>query len=170
VVVDYSEWYIIELSEYGDAATYSELIAATQSVFGKEAEYFIPIHHEQMGSYFSTNILFEGYIFVKDSEEVRKNLIYLKDCRIFNGLLKMCGKTKMLSSRAIGGLRKKLKNSLGKKYKPGVRVKINEGVFQNLEGEIQSMEDNGKVANVKIVCISREILAPIPTTCLEEIK
>jgi len=168
--VDQTDWFIIELSEHGEVATFPELVSSIETVFGQEADYFIPIYHEQMGSYTSTNILMEGYVFIRNTDLARNKLGNIKDCRIFAGLLKMCGKVKMLSAKEIGVLRRKLKTSLHKKLKAGVRVKINDGVFQNLEGEIQSMEDDGKVANIKIVCLSREILAPIPTTCIEEIS
>jgi transcription antitermination factor NusG len=164
------DWYIIEINEHGDAATYPELVAAVQSVFGLNVEYFIPIYHEQLGSYTSTNTLFEGYAFVKDSDSVRSNLINIKDSQMFSGVLKMCGKIQMLDTKIINSLRRKLKSSLNKKYQQGVRVKVHEGIFQNLEGEILSMEDNGRIANVKIICLSREIIAPIPTTCLEELS
>lgn len=164
-----SDWYILELNEDGEVASYPEIVAALQSVFGPDVDYFIPIYHEQMGSYTSTNVLFEGYVFIQDSDAVRPNLINIKDSRLFSGLLKMCGKIKMLNSKEIGILRRKLKNSLNKKLQIGTKVKVHEGVFQNLEGEILSMEDNGRIANVKIVCLSREIIAPIPTTCIEEI-
>lgn len=165
-----SEWFIIELNELGEVATYPELVVAIESVFGGDTDYFIPIHHEQLGSYTSKNILFEGYVFVKDSPEVRENLCNIKDCRIFAGLLKMCGKIQMLDSYAIGTLRKKLKSSLNKKFKPGIKVKVQEGIFQNLEGTLLSLDDDGRIANIKIVCLSREIIAPVPTTCLEEIS
>ena len=164
-----NDWYILELSEYGETIPYKEIIVSIQNIFGQDVEYFLPIYHEQMGSYESTNVLFEGYAFVKDSDDVRDNLSSLKDSRNFSGLLRSCGKVQMLSSYVIGGLRRKLKNSLNKKFQPGVKVKINEGIFQNLEGVIQTLEDDGRVANIKIVCLSREILAPIPTTCIEEI-
>jgi transcription antitermination factor NusG len=164
------DWYIIELSEFGETATYPEIVAAIESVFGEKSEYFIPIHHEQMGSYVSTNTLFEGYVFIKDSDSVKKCLMNIKENRIFAGLLKTCGKIRMLDSYVIGGLKRKLKNSLNKKFQSGVKVKIHEGVFQNLEGEIQSMEEDGRIANIRVVCLSRVVIAPIPTTCIEEIK
>lgn len=162
-------WYILEINEVGEVATYPEIVAALQSVFGQDVEYFIPIYHEQMGSYTSTNVLFEGYVFIQDSDEVRSNLANVKDCRIFSGLLKMCGQIKTLNSKEIGLLRRKLKSSLNKRLQIGTKVKVHEGVFQNLEGEVLSLEDNGRIANVKIICLSREIIAPIPTTCVEEI-
>jgi transcription antitermination factor NusG len=165
-----SDWFIIEVSEHEDSATYPELVVALQSVFGPDVEYFIPIYHEQLGSYTSTNTLFEGYVFVKDSDKVRKNLANIKDSQLFSGFLKQGGKVQMLNVKEINSLRRKLKNSLNKKFQPGIRVKVHEGVFQNLEGEILCLEDNGRIANVKIVCLSREIIAPIPTTCLEELS
>jgi transcription antitermination factor NusG len=169
-VADKLKWFIIELSEFGETVPYPELVEAIKMVFGQEVNFFVPIYHEQMGSYISTNLLFEGYVFVKDSNTVQEKLSNVKDCRIFSGLLKSCGKIQMLSSHVIGGLRRKLKHSINKDFQVGARVKIKDGIFQNLEGEVQSLEDNGKIANIKIVCLSREILAPIPTTCIEEIR
>ena len=167
--MDLYNWYILEINEHGDTATYPELVAAIESVFGTDVEYFIPIYHEQMGSYTSTNVLFEGYAFVRDSDTVRSNLINIKESPLFSGLLRMNGKIQTLCSKEINSLRRKLKNSLNKKFQEGVRVKVHEGVFQHLEGEVLSIEDKGRIANVKIICLSREIIAPIPTTCLEEI-
>jgi transcription antitermination factor NusG len=168
--VGQSDWYILEVSELGETASYPELVDALQSVFGPDVEYFIPIYHEQMGSYTSTSILFDGYVFIKDSEIIRSNLSNIKEARLFTGLLKMCGKIQTINSRDIGVLRRKLKNSLNKKIQAGVRVKVHEGTFQNLEGEVLSLEEGGRIANVKIICLSREIIAPIPTTCIEEIS
>jgi transcription antitermination factor NusG len=167
--VGQSDWYILEINELGETASYPELIAALQSIFGHNVEFFIPIYHEQMGSYVSTSVLFEGYIFVKDSEEVRANQSNIKGAHYFSGFLKMGGKIQTLSSREIGILRRKLKNSLNKKIRAGVKVKVHEGTFQNLVGEVLSLENEGRIANIKIVCLSREIIAPIPTTCIEEI-
>ena len=164
------DWFILEINEQGDTATYPEIVAGLQLVFGLNVEYFIPIYHEQLGSYTSTNTLFQGYAFIRDSDKVRSCLTNIKECPMFSGLLRMCGKVQMLDSKEINTLRRKLKNSLNKKFQPGVKVKVHEGVFQNLEGEILSMEDNGRIANVKIICLSREIIAPIPTTCLEELS
>ena len=163
-----SDWLIIELSDQAETAGYLELESALHSIFGSSVEIFIPIYHEQMGSYVSTNTLFEGYVFVKDSDGVRNNIDNIRDHRFFQRALKSSGRISTVSSREIGVLRKKLKNSLKKKLVPGSKVKVLEGIFQNLSGEVISMEDNDKIANVKICCMSREIIAPIPTTCVEE--
>jgi transcription antitermination factor NusG len=164
-----SNWLIIELSEQADTVGYPELEAAIYTVFGSETDFFIPMHHEKMGSYVSTNTLFEGYVFVKDSEEARNNLSNVRDSRLFQGVLKISGKIRTVDSHVIGGLRKKLKNSIKKKLIPGAKIKVLDGIFQNLVGEVISMEDNDRIANIRICCMSREIIAPVPTTCIEEV-
>jgi transcription antitermination factor NusG len=159
---------ILEFNDRGESATYPEIVAAIQTIFGPEVEYFVPIHHEEMGSYVSMNVLFEGYAFVKDSQAVRSRILNIKEGRIFSGFLRQGGRICEVDSRSVGVLKRKLKYSLRKKFAPGMSVRINEGVFQNLEGEVISTENNGRIANVKIRCISREIIAPVPTTCIEE--
>jgi len=166
-VVDHSDWLIIALSDYGETVSYPELEAALKTVFGDSIDYFIPIHHEKMGSYTSINVLFDGYVFLKDSELNRNKLLNIKESRMFSGPLKICGKIRTLTFKELNALRRKLRNSVNKKFKPGLKVKIHDGMFQNLDGDIISMEEGGKIANVRILCLSREIIAPIPTTCLE---
>lgn len=163
-----SNWFILELSEHADTAGYPEIVSAITSVFGSEAEFFIPIHHEKLGSYVTTNVLFQGYVFVKDSDPVQKNISNVRDNRFFAGVLKRNKKFETVNSKEITDLRRKLKASLKRKIHPGVTVKVLEGIFENLSGEVLSMEDGGRIANVRIRCLSREIIAPIPTTCIEE--
>jgi transcription antitermination factor NusG len=165
-----SNWIIIELSEQADTASFPDLKSAVQGIFGADVEFFIPKHHEEMGSYISTNTLFDGYVFVKDSEDVRDHIPNIKESRFFQGILKQAGKISTVDSHIIGGLRKKLKNSLKKKFKTGTNVKILDGIFQNLVGKVISTEDNGRIVNIQIRCMSREIIAPVPTTCVEEIQ
>jgi transcription antitermination factor NusG len=165
-----SNWLVIELSEQSDSATYPELKAAILSVFGLETKFFIPKHHEKIGSYVSTNTLFEGYVFVKDSPDVRDRVENLKESRFFHKVLKSSRKISTVDSRTIDDLRKRLKFSLKKKFKMGSKVKVLKGIFENLFGEVISTEDNGRIVNVRIRCMSREIIAPVPTTCVEEIN
>jgi transcription antitermination factor NusG len=165
-----SEWLVIELSEKGEMATYPEIVEAILTIFGSKVDYFVPIHYEEMGSYVSTNILFEGYVFVRDSEEVRSQINNIRESRMFIGILRHCGNICTVNSKKIGILKRKLNLSLKKKFCPGKCVLITKGVFQNLEGEIISTENDGRVANVRIKCMSREILAPIPTTCIKEVE
>jgi transcription antitermination factor NusG len=170
VVVLTCDWVIIELSDLVDNPSFCEIENAITSIFGDDTDYFIPIYHEKMGSYTSTSVLMQGYIFVKDCEVVRSALVNVKDHRLFQGALVYGGKIQTVPSGIISGLRRKLKNSLKKRFTVGKKVKICDGALKNLIGEVVGVEDDGLSIMVKVNRISREILAPIPATLIEEIK
>ena len=163
-------WLILELNDSFEDIDYREIKGAIVTVFGDEVDYFIPIHHERMGSYTSTSVLMEGYVFIKDCLRVRQNMNNLHESKIFSGALLNSGKFQTVNSDIIKGLKRKLKNSLKKKMEIGAKVLILGGVFRNLCGEVIGIEENGKKIMVKIKRISREIIAPIPSTLLKEIR
>jgi transcription antitermination factor NusG len=170
VVVATSDWIIIELSDTVENIGYDDIKNALLNAFGESIEYFIPIHHEMVGSYSSTSVLMEGYAFVKDSDYVRDHILNLRDQRIFSKVLCNKGRYQTLNSHEIAGLKHKLKNSLKKKLASGTRARITEGVFKNLIGEVIGVEDGGKRIIVRIKRISREIIAPVPATALQKIE
>jgi transcription antitermination factor NusG len=169
VAISDNQWIIIELNDAVEDVEYQDIEAAIFSTYGDGIEYFIPICHEKMGSYTSTSTLLEGYIFVRDCDQVRDNMINLKENRIFSKALSQSGKYQTISSTVIRGLKNRLKSSLKRKFAEGSRVRILEGVFKNLIGEVICIEDDGKKIMVRIKRISREIIAPIPATLLERV-
>jgi len=164
-----NKWLILELNEIEDI-NYHEIESTIINIFGDKVDYFIPIHHERMGSYISTSVLIDGYVFVRDCLEVRENLNNLQETRVFSGALFLSGKYQTVNSDEIGSLKKKLKNSLKRKFIVGMRVIVLDGVFKNLKGEVISIEDSGKKVMIKIKRLTREIIAPIPSTLLEYYK
>lgn len=166
----FDPWLILELNDVFEDISYHEIETEIAMVFGEGIDYFIPIHHEHMGSYVSTSVLMKGYIFVKDCLKVRQDLINLNDHKIFSRALTYSGKYQTIDSEQISVLKKKLKNLLKKKILVGVKVQILDGIFKNLIGEVIGIEDNGKKIMVKIKRISREMIAPIPSTLLREVK
>jgi transcription antitermination factor NusG len=169
-VADYNQWLILEVNEMSDNVPYKDMARAITSVFGDDIDFFVPIHHEQMGTYNSTCTLMEGYAFVRDTPEVRENIVYFHEQRVFSNILSQGGKYQTINSRAIGVLKKKLHASMKRRFEVGKKVKVLEGVFKNLIGEVVSIEENGKQIMIRIQRISREILAPIPATLLEEVE
>jgi len=167
--LEYSNWLIIELSDLIDNPSYSDIENGITSVFGDDVEYFIPIHHERIGSYTSTSVLMQGYVFVKDCSKVRDQLPIISDHRLFHGVLVYGGKIQTVKSSVVAGLKRKLKKSLKKRFSQGKRVRICDGALKNLIGEVVSVEDDGLNIMVKVTRISREILAPIPATQVEEV-
>lgn len=162
------KWLILELNENIENVTYREIEGAILNTFG-DVEYFIPIHHERMGSYISTSILMEGYAFVKDTIKVRQSISNLREQRIFSGFLFYGGRFQTINSKKINELKRKLKKSLRKKFINGTKIKVLGGIFKNLHGIVINTEDDGKRVMIKIKRISREIIAPIPATLLEEV-
>lgn len=161
-------WLILELNDI-ENISYTDIENAILTTFGEGIEYFIPIYHENIGTYTSTSVLMEGYAFVKDCPEVRNSIYNLREHRIFSRALFCSGRYQTVPSHTILSLKKKLRSSLKRKFSLGSKVKILEGTFKNLIGEVIGVEENGKRIVVKIKRISREIIAPIPATLLEEV-
>lgn len=163
-----SKWLIFELNESA-GSDYHEIAEALVNFFGDDADFFIPIHHEQMGSYVSKSVLMEGYVFVRDTPEIREVIPSIREQRVLVNPLFMGGKLQTVDSHTIGALKRKLKNSIKKKIQVGTQVEIMEGVFKKLTGEVMNVHDGGKKMTVKIHRLSREIIAPLPTTSVREV-
>lgn len=162
-------WLILELNDI-ENLTYKDIENAVITTFGDEVEYFIPIHHEAVGTYTSTSVLIEGYVFVRDGDAVRNSIFNLREHRVFSRALYCSGRFQTVPSEKILDLKKKLKHSMKRKFFVGSKVKVLEGTFKNLVGEVIGVEENGKKIVVKIKRISREMIAPIPATLLEEVE
>ena len=163
-----SNYLILEINDI-DSIEYQDIEAAIITLFG-EVDYFIPIHHEKIGSYTSSSILMEGYAFVKDTPAVRDCLANLRDQRVFSKALCRGNKFETINSTEIAVLKRKLKNSLKRRFVVGEKVKILDGIFKTLEGEVISIEDGGKTIMIKIKRMSREMIAPVPATLLEKVE
>jgi transcription antitermination factor NusG len=163
------KWFIIEISEQGEGASYSELASNIKDLFGEDADFFIPTYQEKMGSYLSAYSLFDGYVFVRDGDKIRERLVNLRDFKVFAKVLECRGHYEMLGSHEIGSLKRKLAKASRKKLCVGSSVKILEGMFSKMTGEVVEINKEGKVAMVRIKTLSREWLAPIPVTSIEEI-
>jgi transcription antitermination factor NusG len=164
-----SNYLILEIGENSESLEYRDIEAAIITVFG-EVDYFIPIFHEKIGSYTSSSVLMEGYAFVKDTPGVRDSLADLRDQRVFSRVLCRGSRFETVDSTTIAVLKRKLKSSLKRRYSVGDRVKILDGIFKTLEGEVISIEDGGKIIMVKIKRMSREMIAPVPATLLERVE
>lgn len=162
------QWLILELNDTIEDVNYRDIKAAIVTVFGAKVDYFIPIHHEKMGSYTSTSVLMEGYAFIKDCLEARQGINNIHESKIFSGALFYSGKYQTVNASVITDLKRKLRNSLKKRFQIGTRVMILGGIFKNLVGEVIGIEEDGKKIMVKIKRISREMIAPIPSTLLRK--
>lgn len=163
-----NNWLIIELSEAGESASRAELESALRTLLGETVEWFIPIHHEKMGSYISTSVLFEGYVFIRDCEDTRNCVHDIREHRMFNRILQNGGRFDVVDSHTILALRRKLKNSIKREFLIGTPVRILEGVFTDLIGVVIDNEDDGRKVVVRIKRQSREWVVPLPSTSVRE--
>ena len=168
-VVATSDWVIIEVSDAYDNPSFKELELAIHEVFGDKIEYFIPIFQKTIGSYVSTSVLMQGYVFVKDCDFVRAKLPNVRDTRLFLGALVYGGKIQTIDALTIASLRRRLTNSLKKKLRPGTSVRVCDGALKGLIGEVVSLEEGNQTVLVRIKRLSRELLAPVPSTLVEEV-
>lgn len=165
-----SKWIIIELSELGESASHLELQNALTEMLGDDIEFFIPTYYERVGSYVSQNTIIEGYVFVMDGRDTRVKLANLHEYRYFRCVLGSGNKVHTVGSRVVGNIKRKLKKSLSKKLNIGVKVRILDGTFSGLEGEVIGLEDNGRRIIVHIHRPSRDMIVPVPSTSIEEIN
>lgn len=157
-------WIVIELNDRGISAEQKDIEHALREMLGDDVEFFIPIYREQVGSYVSTSMLFDGYIFVRDSHSVRNRLSDIHEYRFFSKVLSSQGKIKLVDAMAVGVLKRRLVRSTRKNLKPGTKVKVLNGVFKDLPGEVAVTEDKGSKVTVRIKTISREWMVPLPAT------
>lgn len=168
---NFSNWLILQIDDSKGNPEYHDIEKSIVSLFGDGVDFFIPIHFEKIGSYISTSVLIEGYVFIKDCTHVRQILATARDTRIFNGALySSTGRMYTLPATTIGVMKRRLKNSLRKDFQPDTKVKILGGILSGLIGEVVDIEDRGLKVNVRIKRHSREILAPIPATLLEKVS
>lgn len=165
-----ANYLILEINDNSDPLEYRDIEDAMRTMFGDATEYFIPIYHEKIGSYTSSSILMEGYAFVKDTPHARNCLANLKEQRIFSKALCHGNKFETVNSTAIAVLKRKLKHSLKRRYAVEDQVKVLDGIFKGLIGEVISIEDGGKTIMIKIKRVSREMIAPVPATLLKKIE
>jgi transcription antitermination factor NusG len=161
-------WLILELSEAGESASRAELEAALTRMLGENAEWFIPIHHEMMGSYVSTSVLIDGYVFIRDKGNVRNALAEIRDHRMFSKVLKNGGKFTTVDRSTVNILKDKLRESIKREFDPGTQVKILDGIFTDLVGEVISSEDDGRKVVVRIQRQTREWVVPLPSTSVRK--
>ena len=164
-----SQWLILQLNDYNNSIDYDEIENSVIDLFGNKAEYFIPIRKEKIGSYTSTCTLMDGYVFVKDSSSARSSLIDIDDYKVFSGVLESGGRACTVNSREIGVMKRRL-SSLGKRKIPtGKSVRVLDGVFSNLVGEVMGHTGDNKIV-VRIKRPSREMIVPLPVTSVAEVE
>ncbi len=156
------KWVIVELQE--DCSLEENHEAVERQMFlclGKDAKCFLPVYTEQVKSKSVAVSLFDGYAFVKQTEEVLTRLSRIRSEYVC-GPLAGKGGYQTVGTEVINDLKHKLEKEVrGMVPRKGQKVIPRVGVFQNLTGKVISVDKRRLLAQVLFERSSRVVRAPI---------
>lgn len=157
------DWLILGLTVAGETTKKNVLDASLKSIFGDSAQLFFPYRSEENQRHQSKAMVLEGYIFVK-TDFKRVNFHDIEKSPYFSML---SGKPKYVDNEYITKLKAEMKNISEEEFYPGDYVKITDGTYAPLEGEVVR-EDRASVC-VLIVSKSRSNVVTVPKLFIEKV-
>lgn len=142
-----------------------------QDTFGSDALYFIPIYRDKVQGKFATFVLFDGYVFIRETDEVLDGISGMGQNEYIKGPLREHGGYRTVAGRDITKLRRELMSAVyGLFPKKKDRVVPKVGVFSNLEGEVISVDKKNLTVLVEFIYPTRIVEAPISVINLEKVE
>ena len=156
-----SKWVIVELADEITFEDNSEVIEHDVIQLFWDLPYFIPVYSEEINGEAVSITLFDGYFFVKLSDDIVVNQDNLKTEHI-KGIMKRNSKIVEISGTKINEFKVELKNkllSLAPQRKQLISPKI--GILSNLKGEVISVNKKKLIFHARFKCSTRLIEAPV---------
>jgi hypothetical protein len=157
-----TKWAILELAEDITFEDYSEAIESDiLQLFGKNVQYFIPVYSEEINGNVVSDILFDGYFFIKISDDFINKIDNIKSDNI-KGVMKKNSKIIEINGSKINEFKKEMYDkllSLAPKRKQLISPKI--GILSNLKGEVLSVNKRNMTFLARFKCSSRIVEAPV---------
>lgn len=163
-------WFLVTLREDCNLFENYDLIQyEIESVFGSDAEYFLPIYVEKINNKYIGEELFDAYIFIKRTDKVTEELLTKKQSCL-EGILK----NGVVKSSCINDLKSQLKQRIKEKIpKKGDTVVALEGTFKNMKGKVLSVRRSMNIVRVefkKKTRIVESVLSVINIMKIEDTK
>jgi transcription antitermination factor NusG len=152
------KWLIVQLSEDCDLKeSAEEVVQQLKDLCGEAVEFFIPMHIEYVKDKPIYFVLFEGYIFVRLTNDVTD--VSFKDrTGHISGPLLSNGKNQHVHNKDINGFKREIKKRLKAKVPTkGQKVIPKVGDYKNLEGEVLSVDKKSMIAVVEFALASRVV-------------
>jgi len=134
-----------------------------ESTFGRDAEFYVPVHKERIGNKVIHTTLFEGYVFVKmhDKMDIAGCVNSIRG-QCLEGPIYGPGGYHSVPDAEIRKYRKCMEDKL-QSFMPevGQRIVGKVGTFRNTEGEILSVDNKNREARVVFTMRSREVTATL---------
>ena len=158
------KWLVVQLSEDCVLQESSlDVVREIKTLCGESVEFFLPLYVEFVQDKPVCLVLFDGYVFVKVSEEIDdfcfKDKPDTKDkIQHVIGPLYMNGVSKYVTNRDINQFKRDLKKMLRDKIpKKGQKVIPLVGDYKNLEGEVLFVDKDRMIAKVIFALSSRVV-------------
>lgn len=165
-----SRWVVFEFTEDLSLERSCDNVENfVMETFGRDVLYFIPIYRERLQDKFITFVLFDGYIFIRESKEVLSGVSRLNQNEYIKGPLREKGGYRTVGGREIIGIRRELMRAIYRQFpkkKDTVIPKV--GMFSNLEGEVISVDKPNLTVLVQFKLKTRIVEAPISVINLEK--
>ena len=161
-------WLILELYDDVDlGGLYNNIENDILNIFGDSSDYFIPVYSEKVREKCVCINLFDGYVFVKESDNTEDALSKMKS-EYIKGALSGPGGIIKVENESINSFKKKLEHKIkGMVPTKGQRVIPRVGTFKNMEGKVISVNKAKLIARVLFEKSSRVVEAPISVVNLD---
>ena len=156
-----SKWVIVELADDITFDDNSEVIEHDAIQLFHDQPYFIPVYTEEINGETVSVTLFDGYFFVKLSEDLLINCENIKSENI-KGVMKKNSKIVQINGNKINEFKQEMQDkllSLAPKKKQFISPKI--GILSNLKGEVLSINKKKLIFTARFKCSTRLIEAPV---------
>lgn len=162
------DWLILELYDDVDlGGLFNNIENDILNIFGEATDYFIPVYSEKVREKCVCINLFDGYVFVKESDTTEDSLSKMKSEYIKGTLSGPKGLLKVKNEN-INSFKKKLEHKIkGMVPTKGQRVIPRVGTFKNMEGKVISVNKTKLIARVLFEKSSRVVEAPISVVNLD---
>lgn len=161
------EWFSIMLRDDCNLCEDYKIIQyEIESVFGDSVEYFIPLYIEEVSKKPVGIELFDGYVFIKKSEEVDESCFTKKQSCLDTLVKRRRGR--VITNRDINRFKTELKHRLKNKLpNKGDKIMVYEGTFKNMKGKVLSVDKKNKSTRVEFRKKTRVVEATLSIVNIE---
>lgn len=166
-------WVALELSRQGELKVEDGTLAdEIRTALGVEADWpvFIPAKVYSKGGKKVTVHLMEGYAFVASGLDEVNYFKLESERKLVTKVMAVLSPSGVrvlstISDRQVRGLRKQLLERIASDISSGMSVKVNDGKYKGLDGEVLLVEEDYAIVFIKLR--SLETVAKIPRVFLE---
>lgn len=165
------QWVIVELSHQGEKKDPEDLKILLKQDLPGDVEIFVPSVTYTKGDHSVTIWLLEGYIFIEAGLRMAR-YFSLEDTAYVSSVLTLDRKGKrhirFIDEEQIQEMQDSLREEASRDIEEGDKVRVQEGTYSELTGEVVEFETGDKEATVRILGMrSKEPVVTLPIVFLE---